>query len=133
MLAGLEMPPAAEAGRVITAGLPGLHSGNHRGVVVHSVTGAGKSNVMVRAAVEVAGAAEPLIVTAPNNEEGDHLIAVRLHKAPKPPIGGLLAADSSPRTESWFITWCGAAPSGFGPRPSNTAALAARQVTPRVH
>lgn len=138
MLAGLEIPPAVEAERLITAALPDLHSGNHRGVVVHSPTAAGTSTLLVRAAVELAGAAKPLIVTAHKNEQGHHLIAAMLQKVSKHAIGRISAADARPRSESRFTRWSRAAPSGFRPRPCNGAVplrdgeLATRQVTPRV-
>lgn len=64
MVAGLEVPPAVEAERVITAVLTDLRSGGNRGVVVHSPPVAGKSTLVVRAAVELTAGSEPLIVIA---------------------------------------------------------------------
>ncbi|WP_435826788.1 hypothetical protein [Micromonospora chersina] len=83
MLAGLEMPPAVEAEQVITAVLADLRSSDHRGVVVDSLSGAGESTLVVRAAVELAAAGEPMIVIAQTNEQVDDLID-RL--AGKPPV-----------------------------------------------
>ncbi|MBM0255479.1 AAA family ATPase [Micromonospora sp. 4G55] len=96
MLAGLEVPPAVEAERVITAVLADLGSGNHRGVVVDSPPGAGKSTLVVRAAVELAAAGEPLIIIAQTNEQVDDLIERLAHKAPELRIGRLSAADYRP-------------------------------------
>ncbi|WBB70729.1 AAA family ATPase [Micromonospora sp. WMMD812] len=96
MLAGLELPPAVEAERVITAVLADVRSGDHRGVVVDSPPGAGKSTLVVRAAVELAAADEPLIVIAQTNEQVDDLIDRLARKAPELRIGRLSATDYQP-------------------------------------
>ncbi|MEU2612104.1 AAA domain-containing protein [Micromonospora sp. NPDC007271] len=96
MLAGLSVPPAVEAERVITAVLADLRSGAHRGVVVDSPPGAGKSTLVVRAAVELAAAGEPLIIVAQTNEQVDDLIDRLARKAPELPIGRLSATDYQP-------------------------------------
>ncbi|OKI89147.1 AAA domain-containing protein [Micromonospora sp. CB01531] len=102
MLAGLSVPPTVEAERVITAVLAGLRSGQHRGVVVDSPPGAGKSTLVVRAAVELATAGEPLIIIAQTNEQVDDLIDRVARKAPELRIGRLSATDYKPteRVES---------------------------------
>ncbi|MFE9653223.1 AAA family ATPase [Micromonospora sp. NPDC006431] len=102
MLAGLSVPPAVEAERVITAVLADLRSGQHRGVVVDSPPGAGKSTLVVRAAVELAAAGEPLIIIAQTNEQVDDLIDRLARKAPELRIGRLSATDYKPtdRVES---------------------------------
>ncbi|MCW3815902.1 AAA family ATPase [Micromonospora sp. DR5-3] len=102
MLAGLSVPPAVEAERVITAVLADLRSGAHRGVVVDSPPGAGKSTLVVRAAVELAAAGEPLIIIAQTNEQVDDLIDRLARKAPELRIGRLSATDYKPtdRVES---------------------------------
>ncbi|MFE9201936.1 AAA domain-containing protein [Micromonospora sp. NPDC007230] len=102
MLAGLELPPAVEAERVIIAVLADLRSGDHRGVVVDSPPGAGKSTLVVRAAVELAAAGEPLIIIAQTNEQVDDLIDRLARKAPELRIGRLSATDYKPtdRVES---------------------------------
>ncbi|MDZ5447524.1 hypothetical protein U2F26_33280 [Micromonospora sp. 4G57] len=51
MLAGLEVPPAVEAERVITAVPADLRSGDHRGVVVDSLLRVGKSTLVARAGI----------------------------------------------------------------------------------
>ncbi|MFG3685540.1 AAA domain-containing protein [Micromonospora sp. NPDC047740] len=96
MLAGLELPPAVEAERVITAVLADLRSGDHRGVVVDSPPGAGKSTLVVRAAVELATTGEPLIIIAQTNEQVDDLIDRLVRKAPELRIGRLSATDYKP-------------------------------------
>ncbi|PWU59488.1 helicase [Micromonospora globispora] len=85
-----------EAERVITAVLADLHSGEHRGVVVDSPPGAGKSTLVVRAATELAAAGEPLIVIAQTNEQVDDLIDRLARKAPELRIGRLSATDYKP-------------------------------------
>ncbi|MEV5690925.1 AAA family ATPase [Micromonospora globbae] len=96
VLTGLELPPAVEAERVITAVLADLRSGDHRGVVVDSPPGAGKSTLVVRAAVELADAGEPLIIVAQTNEQVDDLIDRLARKAPELRIGRLSATDYRP-------------------------------------
>ncbi|SBT52504.1 AAA family ATPase [Micromonospora auratinigra] len=92
----LEVPPSVEAERVITAVLADLRSGGHRGVVVDSPPGAGKSTLVVRAAVELAAAGEPLIIVAQTNEQVDDLIDRLARKAPELRIGRLSATDYRP-------------------------------------
>src|SRR4051812_18197579 len=96
MLAGLAVPPGVEADRVISAVLADLRSGTHRGVVVDSPPGAGKSTLVVRTAVELAAAGEPLIIIAQTNEQVDDLIDRLARKAPELRIGRLSAADYRP-------------------------------------
>lgn len=96
MVAELALPPAVEAERVVTAVLKDLRSGAHRGVVVDSPPGAGKSTLVVRAAVELAAAGEPLIVIAQTNEQVDDLIERLTEKAPELSIGRLSATDYVP-------------------------------------
>ncbi|EXG81422.1 AAA domain-containing protein [Cryptosporangium arvum] len=69
--------PAAEAARTTDAILTDLRSGAHRGIVVDSPPGAGKSTLVVRAALELARAGERLMIVAQTNEQVDDLI-VRL-------------------------------------------------------
>ncbi|TDB81400.1 AAA family ATPase [Micromonospora sp. KC721] len=93
---GLAVPPAVEAERVITAVLADLRSGRHRGVVVDSPPGAGKSTLVVRAAGELAAAGEPLMIVAQTNEQVDDLIDRLAGKAPELRVGRLSAADYQP-------------------------------------
>jgi hypothetical protein len=86
-------PPSVQAERVIAAVLTDLRSGEHRGVVVDSPPGAGKSTLVVHAAVELARAGEPLIVIAQTNEQVDDLVVRLAQKAPELHIGRLSAND----------------------------------------
>ncbi|WP_230395565.1 AAA family ATPase [Plantactinospora alkalitolerans] len=70
-----------------------LHSGEHRGVVVDSPPGAGKSTLVVRAAGELAEAGEPLIVIAQTNEQVDDLVGRLAQAQPELPIGRLSANE----------------------------------------
>ncbi|MEV1286937.1 AAA domain-containing protein [Micromonospora sp. NPDC049679] len=96
MVTQLALPPAVEAERVVTAVLDDLRSGAHRGVVVDSPPGAGKSTLVVRAAVELAAAGEPLIVIAQTNEQVDDLVDRLAQAAPELAIGRLSATDYVP-------------------------------------
>jgi hypothetical protein len=69
--------PAVEATSATDAILADLRSGAHRGIVVDSPPGAGKSTLVVRAAVELALAGQPLMIVAQTNEQVDDL-TVRL-------------------------------------------------------
>ena len=72
--------PGLEAERVTREILADLRSERHRGVVVDSPPGAGKSTLVVRAAVELAATGEPLMIVAQTNEQVDDLV-VRLSSA----------------------------------------------------
>ncbi|HET6530198.1 MAG TPA: AAA family ATPase [Actinoplanes sp.] len=92
----LSLPPAVEAARVIDAVLADLASGDHRGVVVDSPPGAGKSTLVVRAAGVLAATGTALIIVAQTNEQVDDLIA-RLGAAyPEVTVGRLSAVDYLP-------------------------------------
>ncbi|MEN3613267.1 AAA domain-containing protein [Plantactinospora sp. ZYX-F-223] len=92
--AGRLVPSPGEAARrVIGEVLADLHSGDHRGVVVDSPPGAGKSTLVVRAAGELAEAGEPLIVIAQTNEQVDDLIDRLAQAKPELPIGRLSANE----------------------------------------
>lgn len=69
--------PAVAASSVTSAILADLLSGAHRGVVVDSPPGAGKSTLVVRAALELARRGQQLMIVAQTNEQVDDLI-VRL-------------------------------------------------------
>jgi hypothetical protein len=66
-----------EAEQVTREILTDLHSQRHRGVVVDSPPGAGKSTLVVRAAAEIAATGDPLMIVAQTNEQVDDLV-VRL-------------------------------------------------------
>src|ERR1700749_1903760 len=87
----LELPPATAAGRVVDAVLADLATSVHRGVVVDSPPGAGKSTLVVRASAELAAAGDPLMIVAQTNEQVDDLIA-RLGARSPPVTGGRVSA-----------------------------------------
>jgi hypothetical protein len=81
---------------VTDAVLADLAASAHRGVVVDSPPGAGKSTLVVRVAGELAAASEPLMIVAQTNEQVDDLIE-RLGVAfPTLPVGRLSAVDYAP-------------------------------------
>src|SRR5580658_353802 len=73
-----------------------LEHGGHRGIVVDSPPGAGKSELVVRAARELAGAWEPLIVVAQTNNQVDDLVDRLASAAPDLVIGRLSGQDYQP-------------------------------------
>jgi hypothetical protein len=92
----LSLPPATEAARVVGAVLADLTAGDHRGVVVDSPPGAGKSTLVVRAAGVLAAADAPLMIVAQTNEQVDDLIARLGRASPEVPVGRLSAVDYTP-------------------------------------
>ncbi|MDR7278528.1 AAA family ATPase [Catenuloplanes atrovinosus] len=89
----MSAPPGVAANAVVDAVLADLGRGAHRGVVVDSPPGAGKSTLVVRAAQVLAAAGEQLIVIAQTNEQVDDLIDRLATAAPELPIGRLSAGD----------------------------------------
>jgi hypothetical protein len=67
--------------------LADLGSGGHRGVVVDSPPGAGKSTLVVAAARALAGGGEPVMVVAQTNEQVDDLIDRLASAEPSRPGG----------------------------------------------
>jgi hypothetical protein len=92
----LTVPPAVEAARVIDAVLADLADGDHRGVVVDSPPGAGKSTLVVRAAGVLAASGAPLMVIAQTNEQVDDLVARLGVASPALGVGRLSAVDYVP-------------------------------------
>ncbi|HWS37833.1 MAG TPA: helicase, partial [Actinoplanes sp.] len=88
--------PAEEAATVIAAVLGDLTSGEHRGVVVDSPPGAGKSTLVVRAAGELAATGDPMMIVAQTNEQVDDLIERLGVKSPEIRVGRLSAVDYEP-------------------------------------
>ena len=82
--------------QVIERVLRDVREGRHRGVVVDSPPGAGKSTLVVRAADELAATGDPLIIVAQTNEQVDDLVDRLARKAPELRIGRLSAADYQP-------------------------------------
>ncbi|MFF9910211.1 AAA domain-containing protein [Streptomyces sp. NPDC013457] len=88
--------PSAEAARATAAILADTLHGNARGVVVDSPPGAGKSTLVVRAALELAEAGRPLMVVAQTNAQVDDLVLRLAEKRPDLPVGRLHSNDSDP-------------------------------------
>ena len=92
--------PGAAARRVTDEILADFRSGGHRGVVVDSPPGAGKSTLVVRAASELALADERLMIVAQTNEQVDDLVEklgrTLLDEAPELRIGRLGRAGYVP-------------------------------------
>ncbi|MCO1615624.1 AAA family ATPase [Micromonospora sp. CPM1] len=85
-----------EAEQVIQRVLRDLRDGAHRGVVVDSPPGAGKSTLVVRAAIETAATGDPLMIVAQTNEQVDDLIDRLGRRAPELRVGRLSATDYRP-------------------------------------
>ncbi|MHA4777350.1 AAA domain-containing protein [Streptomyces sp. MSC1_001] len=88
--------PSAEAGRATDAILADTLRGTARGVVVDSPPGAGKSTLVVRAALELAAAGRPLMVVAQTNAQVDDLVLRLAEKEPELGVGRLHSNDSDP-------------------------------------
>jgi hypothetical protein len=93
---GRRPSPAAEAAGVIDAVLADLAASAHRGVVVDSPPGAGKSTLVVRAAGVLAASGARLMIVAQTNEQIDDLIARLGAASPSLPVGRLSAVDYVP-------------------------------------
>ncbi|PZH02166.1 helicase [Streptomyces sp. NTH33] len=88
--------PGAAATRATDAILRDTLHGPHRGVVVDSPPGAGKSTLVVRAALELAAAGRPLMVVAQTNAQVDDLVVRLAEKNPELPVGRLHSSDADP-------------------------------------
>ncbi|MFD6422125.1 AAA domain-containing protein [Streptomyces sp. NPDC060198] len=88
--------PGAAAARATGAILHDTLHGDARGVVVNSPPGAGKSTLVVRAALELASAGRPLMVIAQTNAQVDDLVLRLAEKEPELPVGRLHSSDSDP-------------------------------------
>ncbi|MFE6529236.1 AAA domain-containing protein [Streptomyces rochei] len=90
------LDPGAEAARATAAILHDTLHGTERGVVVDSPPGAGKSTLVVRAALELAEAGRPLMVVAQTNAQVDDLVLRLAEKNPDLPVGRLHSSDADP-------------------------------------
>ncbi len=88
--------PSAAAARATDAILADTLHGTHRGVVVDSPPGAGKSTLVVNAARELAAAGRPLMVVAQTNAQVDDLVLRLAEKDPLLPVGRLHSNDPDP-------------------------------------
>lgn len=84
--------PGALAGEATDAILRDTLHGTHRGVVVDSPPGAGKSTLVVRAALELADAGRPLMIVAQTNAQVDDLVLRLAEKNPQLPWAACTAA-----------------------------------------
>ncbi|WP_240108372.1 AAA domain-containing protein [Streptomyces sp. MUM 203J] len=96
MTATTAFDPAAEAARATARILESTLHGDARGVVVDSPPGAGKSTLVVRAALELAAAGRPLMVVAQTNAQVDDLVLRLAEKQPDLEVGRLHSSDSDP-------------------------------------
>jgi hypothetical protein len=85
------LDPSVAATKVVEEVLADL-DGGHRGVVVDSPPGAGKSTLVVRAAAHLAAAGERLMIVAQTNEQVDDLIDRIAGKHPDVTLGRLSAS-----------------------------------------
>ncbi|MET7538088.1 AAA domain-containing protein [Streptomyces sp. NPDC005507] len=88
--------PGVAAGRATDAILHDTLHGTARGTVVDSPPGAGKSTLVVRAALELAEAGRPLMVIAQTNAQVDDLVLRLAEKNPELPVGRLHSSDPDP-------------------------------------
>ncbi|MDT6983797.1 AAA family ATPase [Streptomyces lusitanus] len=88
--------PGSSAARATDAILHDTLHGPARGVVVDSPPGAGKSTLVVRAALELAEAGRPLMVVAQTNAQVDDLVLRLAEKNPDLPVGRLHSSDTDP-------------------------------------
>lgn len=88
--------PGAAATEATDAILHDTLHGTARGVVVDSPPGAGKSTLVVRAALELADAGRPLMVVAQTNAQVDDLVLRLAEKNPELPVGRLHSSDADP-------------------------------------
>ncbi|GHJ90633.1 helicase [Streptomyces sp. NE5-10] len=88
--------PGAAAAEATAAILADTLHGASRGVVVDSPPGAGKSTLVVRAALELAAAGRPLMVVAQTNAQVDDLVLRLAEKEPELEVGRLHSSDSDP-------------------------------------
>ncbi|MBD0707882.1 MULTISPECIES: AAA domain-containing protein [unclassified Streptomyces] len=88
--------PSAEAAEATSRILADTLDGAARGVVVDSPPGAGKSTLVVRAALELASAGRPLMVVAQTNAQVDDLVLRLAEKEPDLEVGRLHSSDGDP-------------------------------------
>ncbi|QNP72517.1 AAA family ATPase [Streptomyces roseirectus] len=88
------LDPGTAAAQATEAILRDTLHGTARGVVVDSPPGAGKSTLVVRAALELAEAGRPLMVVAQTNAQVDDLVLRLAEKAPELPVGRLHSSDT---------------------------------------
>ncbi|MEU1310703.1 AAA domain-containing protein [Streptomyces cinnamoneus] len=93
MAPGRAFDPAGAAAAATDAILRDTLHSPHRGVVVDSPPGAGKSTLVVRAARELAAAGRPLMIVAQTNAQVDDLVLRLAEQDPGLPVGRLHSSD----------------------------------------
>jgi len=88
--------PGAEADRAVAAILDATLHGAERGTVVDSPPGAGKSTLVVKAARELVGAGERLMIVAQTNSQVDDLVDRLATADPELTVGRLHSSDAAP-------------------------------------
>ncbi|MEV5505255.1 AAA domain-containing protein [Streptomyces orinoci] len=88
--------PAAAASAATEAILRDTLDPRHRGVVVDSPPGAGKSTLVVRAALELARAGRPLMIVAQTNAQVDDLVLRLAEQDGRLPVGRLHSSEPHP-------------------------------------
>ncbi|KNB49410.1 AAA domain-containing protein [Streptomyces caatingaensis] len=88
--------PSAAAAAATEAILRDTLGDGHRGVVVDSPPGAGKSTLVVRAARELARAGRPLMIVAQTNAQVDDLVLRLAAADAELPVGRLHSSDPQP-------------------------------------
>ncbi|MFF6800695.1 AAA family ATPase [Streptomyces sp. NPDC012616] len=96
MTAEAALDPGTAAARATDAILRDTLHATARGVVVDSPPGAGKSTLVVRAALELADAGRSLMVVAQTNAQVDDLVLRLAEKSPELPVGRLHSSDADP-------------------------------------
>ena len=96
----LSPSPGAEADRAVAAILDAALHGTERGTVVDSPPGAGKSTLVVRAARELVGAGERLMIVAQTNGQVDDLVDRLATADPALTVGRLHGSDAAPAPEA---------------------------------
>ncbi|MDX3800825.1 AAA family ATPase [Streptomyces sp. AK04-3B] len=96
MTAEAALDPGTAAARATDAILRDTLHSTARGVVVDSPPGAGKSTLVVRAALELADAGRSLMVVAQTNAQVDDLVLRLAEKSPELPVGRLHSSDADP-------------------------------------
>ena len=88
--------PAAETRLVTAAVLDDMARPGHRGVIVDSPPGAGKTTLVVRAATQLAASGEPCIIVAQTNNQVDDLTVRLARQDQGRPLGRLTGTDYIP-------------------------------------
>ena len=92
--------PGAEADRAVAAILHATLHGAERGTVVDSPPGAGKSTLVVKAARELVGSGERLMIVAQTNSQVDDLVDRLATADPAMTVGRLHGSDAAPAPEA---------------------------------